>query len=78
MAKKKKTKSTPVKLYEPYWWKDKVQMFRCLTCQFSLANEDQMKLHVLQHVPDSEQDNVLDQLVKEDYARDTSDQEYTS
>lgn len=58
----------PKKYYEPFSWKASVNGHRCIVCghcESGEGSEDRIILHVLKHVPESEQNALLDKLVKE-------------
>lgn len=47
-------------------WKGKVKVFVCETCNFSTStSRDDMVLHIVGHYPESMQESVLTELMKE-------------
>jgi len=54
------------KPYAEHLWKGIKQVFMCSACQHCEDVEDDMKLHVLKHVPKKERMDVLDKLVKKE------------
>ena len=50
--------------YYPTNWKGIIPQFKCDACGYDDANEDDMKLHVLIHVPGTEREIVFNQLME--------------
>jgi hypothetical protein len=50
-------------LYTASRWKSVVNVYKCAKCTFSTTDEDDMKLHVTNHVPAELRNQVLDKLV---------------
>ncbi len=55
----------PVKHYQKLKWKGIRVTFKCVTCEVSLEQEDDMILHVLKHVPAEERDALMQELITE-------------
>lgn len=55
---------TKVDYYELRLWAGTKTVFRCVSCDHFLEKEDDMITHVLRHVPESEQNDVLELLTK--------------
>lgn len=63
--KETKGKKPEVKRYETVMWGGKIPVHKCLMCDFQTEDKDRMILHAIGHVPEREQNDVLDDLVKE-------------
>lgn len=50
--------------YEPRSWKDVLIVYHCNHCGTDMTSEDNMKLHIVKHYPEAEQNSVLDKLTK--------------
>ena len=55
----------PKRYYHPASWKGIITVWICDVCGHSENVLDDMKMHVLKHVPVEERQTVLDQLMKE-------------
>jgi hypothetical protein len=62
-----KGKKPEVQHYEVRMWGGKIPVFVCKTCDFQTEDKDRMILHAVGHVPEREQEEVLDELVEEGY-----------
>lgn len=51
------------KLYEKKLWKNVITVWRCKVCSACMDIEDNIIMHVLKHVKESERNNVLDKLM---------------
>jgi hypothetical protein len=51
--------------YHTALWKNTVPVFMCNVCNHCLEIEDDMKFHVLKHVPESEREKLFEKLMKE-------------
>ena len=54
-----------MKHYDKKMWAGKIPVFICKTCGISINNEDDMKLHVIKHSPENEQEELLNELTSE-------------
>jgi hypothetical protein len=56
-----------VKRYEMVMWGGKIPVYKCLKCSFQTEDKDRIILHTVGHVPEREQEKLLDDLVEEGY-----------
>jgi len=57
---------TPVRkpLYTRSSWKNVLEVYTCGVCGLSItASEDDMKLHVVDHFPESQREDILSKLI---------------
>ena len=60
------TKAQPKKeYYTTAIWKGVKPVFQCTLCDTQLSNEDEIKLHVIEHYPEKDKNKILDELTKE-------------
>jgi hypothetical protein len=55
----------PKALYKPVMWKGIIPTNRCETCGYCTPGKDDMILHVLKHVPETEREELFNNLIKE-------------
>lgn len=55
----------PKQYYHSAKWKGIVDTFQCDFCGHCDTVEDEMKIHVLKHVPESEREELFNKLIKE-------------
>jgi len=56
----------PKEYYHPAMWKDIIATFQCNFCGHCDAVEDEIKLHVLKHVPESEREELFNKLINKE------------
>jgi hypothetical protein len=54
----------PIPLYEKKRWKNVKDVFRCTTCDHFEDYEDNIKLHVLRHVPEEDREKLFERLMR--------------
>lgn len=55
----------PIEHYTKVLWAGIKTVYACAQCNRQEDSEDDMRLHVLTHYPESEHENILNELVKE-------------
>ena len=68
LAKPIKLVVKPIKLvekdlYKKVMWKGKVPVYICVECDFNSNSEDEMIIHVVNHLPETEQDTAMAKLL---------------